>query len=89
MFQLWFGVPAPTDYRSSQRLVGSSPFPTFFAQMLRRKVLLQPPQEGLFLISGAHTDEDVAWTLALAEEAMPEVAQAVREGRVGPTGGVR
>ena len=57
--------------------------------MLKRKVLLQPPQEGLFLISGAHTDEDVASTLEHAEEAMPAVAQAVREGRVGPTGGVR
>jgi glutamate-1-semialdehyde 2,1-aminomutase len=89
LFQLWFGSPPPTDYRSSQRLVQSSPFPTFFAEMLRRKVLLQPPQEGLFLISGAHTDEDVASTLVLAEEAMPAVADAVREGRVGPTGGVR
>jgi hypothetical protein len=57
--------------------------------MLRRKVLLQPPQEGLFLISGAHTDEEIAWTLVLAEEAMPAVADAVREGHVGPTGGVR
>ena len=89
MFQLWFGAPAPTEYRSSQRLVASSPFPTFFAEMLKRKVLLQPPQEGLFLISGAHTDEDLASTLEHAEEAMPAVAQAVREGRVGPTGGVR
>jgi glutamate-1-semialdehyde aminotransferase len=89
MFQLWFGSPPPTEYRSSQRLVRSSPFPTFFAEMLRRKVLLQPPQEGLFLISGAHTDEDIAWTLVLAEEAMPAVAEAVREGRIGPTGGVR
>jgi glutamate-1-semialdehyde 2,1-aminomutase len=89
MFQLWFGDPPPTDYRSAQRLVQSSPFPAFFEEMLRRKVLLQPPQEGLFLISGAHTDEDIAWTLVLAEEAMPAVADAVREGRVGPTGGVR
>lgn len=89
LFQLWFGTPAPTDYRSSQRLVESSPFPTFFAEMLRRRVLLQPPQEGLFLISGAHTDEDIARTLMLAQDAMPAVADAVREGRVGPTGGVR
>jgi glutamate-1-semialdehyde 2,1-aminomutase len=89
MFQLWFGSPAPTDYRSSQTLVQSSPFPRFFAEMLRRKVLLQPPQEGLFLISGAHTDEDIALTLARAEEAMPAVSDDVREGRVGPTGGVR
>jgi glutamate-1-semialdehyde 2,1-aminomutase len=89
LFQLWFGGPAPTEYRSSQRLVATSPFPTFFAEMLARKVLIQPPQEGLFLISAAHTDEDVEQTLAVADEAMPAVARAVEEGRVGPTGGVR
>lgn len=89
LFQLWFGVPPPTEYRSSQQLVASSPFPVFFAELLARKVLIQPPQEGLFLISGAHTDDDVKQTLALAEEAMPAVAQAVENGRVGPTAGVR
>jgi glutamate-1-semialdehyde 2,1-aminomutase len=89
MFQLWFGSPPPTDYRASQQLVRSSPFPTLFAEMLARKVLIQPPQEGLFLISGAHTDDDITSTLSLAEEAMPAVADAVRDGRVGPTGGAR
>jgi len=89
LFQLWFGAPAPTEYRSSQRLVATSPFPTFFAEMLARKVLIQPPQEGLFLISAAHTDEDVEHTLTVADEVMPAVVRAVEEGRVGPTGGVR
>ena len=89
MFQLWFGGPPPTEYRSSQRLVSASPFPTFFTELLERRVLIQPPQEGLFLMSGAHTDADVDRTLELAEEVMPEVARAVAAGRVGPTGGVR
>ncbi len=89
LFQLWFGDQAPTEYRSSQELVAQSPFPLFQRELLARGVLLQPPQEGLFLISGAHTDSDVDHTLAVAAEVMPAVARAVAEGRVGPTGGVR
>jgi glutamate-1-semialdehyde 2,1-aminomutase len=89
LFQVWFGSPAPTEYRSSQELVARSPFPIFFAEMLARKILIQPPQEGLFLMSAAHSDEDVAHTLEVADEVMPTVAQAVEEGRIGPTGGVR
>jgi glutamate-1-semialdehyde 2,1-aminomutase len=89
LFQLWFGERPPTDYRSSQALVAASPFPIFFQELLARRILIQPPQEGLFLISAGHTDEDVAHTLAVADDVMPEVARAVREGRVGPKGGVR
>jgi hypothetical protein len=40
-------------------------------------------------MSGAHTDEDVDRTLELAADAMPAVARAAAEGRLGPTGGVR
>jgi glutamate-1-semialdehyde 2,1-aminomutase len=89
LFQLWFGAPAPTEYRSSQELVARSPFPTFQAEMLERRVILQPPQEGLFLMSAAHSDADVDRTLELAAEAMPAVARAASEGRFGPKGGVR
>ena len=89
MFQLWFAAAPPTDYRSSQRLVATSPFPTFFRELLARGVLIQPPQEGLFLMSAAHTDDDVEQTLNAAREAMPAVARAVSEGRIGSTGGVR
>ncbi len=89
MFQLWFAEAPPTDYRSSQEVVAASPFPTFSRAMLEERILLQPPQEGLFLMSGAHTDEDVELTLAAAERVMGTVAAAVADGDVGPTGGVR
>jgi glutamate-1-semialdehyde 2,1-aminomutase len=89
LFQLWFGAPAPTDYRSSQQLVATSPFPILFNELLARKILIQPPQEGLFLISAAHTDADVDHTLQVADEVMPAVAAAVADGRAGPAGGVR
>ncbi len=87
--QLWFAPKPPGDYREAIALAQRSPFPTFFAELLDRGVLVQPPQEGLFLISGAHSDEDVETTLELAAEAMPAVARAAAEGRVGPMGGVR
>ncbi len=89
MFQLWLGGPAPTDYRSGQALVAESPFPAFFAEMLEQRVIVQPPQEGLFLASGAHTDDDIDRTLEAAAAVMPAVARAAEEGRRGPTGGVR
>src|SRR5205807_1374035 len=89
LFQLWFGGPPPTEYRSSQRLVAGSPFPTFFTELLERRVIVQPPQEGLFLMSGAHTDADVDQTVERAAAIMSEVARAAAEGRVGPSGGVR
>jgi len=73
MFQLWLGGPAPTDYRSGQALVAASPFPTFFAEMLEQRVIVQPPQEGLFLLSSAHTDEDIETTVRAFREVAPSL----------------
>jgi hypothetical protein len=50
---------------------------------------LQPPQEGLFLSSGAHTGADTDEVLDVAREVMPIVADAIEKGEVGPVGGVR
>jgi len=74
---------------TAQQLVAASPFPTFQAAMLERLIIIQPPQEGLFLMSAAHSDADVEHTLEVAAEVMPLVGQAIAEGRVGPAGGVR
>lgn len=89
MFQLWFAPAPPRTYREAVQLASLSPFPTLYRELLERCVLIQPPQEGLFLLSGAHTEADVEETLERVQDAMPAVAQAVAEGRVGPTGGVR
>ncbi len=90
LFQLWLGSSEPpTDYRSAQALVATSPFTTFRNEMLERRVIIQPPQEGLFLISAAHSDEDVNLTLEAAADVMPAVAAAIAAGEVGPGGGVR
>jgi glutamate-1-semialdehyde 2,1-aminomutase len=89
LFQLWFAESPPTNYREAIAIVEQSPFPTFQRELLERGILIQPPQEGLFLPSAAHTDDDVDLTLQRAAEAMPAVVQAVGEGRVGPRGEVR
>jgi glutamate-1-semialdehyde 2,1-aminomutase len=89
LFQLWFAAAPPRDYREALGLTAKSPFPTLYAEFLDRGVIIQPPQEGLFLISAAHTDDDVDQTLAIASEVMPLVARAAAEGRIGPSGGVR
>jgi glutamate-1-semialdehyde 2,1-aminomutase len=89
LFQLWFADAAPRDYRSAQAIVATSPFPILQAELLERRIIVQPPQEGLFLPSGVHTDEDVDRTLEATAQAMPAVVEAVEGGRVGPRGGVR
>jgi glutamate-1-semialdehyde 2,1-aminomutase len=89
MFQLWFAAEPPPGYRAAHAVVAGSPFPTLYAELRERGILIQPPQEGLFFVSGAHTDADIDRTLAAAAEAMPAVAAAAERGDVGPRGGVR
>jgi glutamate-1-semialdehyde 2,1-aminomutase len=89
MFQLWFAPQPPAGYRPAHEVVAASPFPTLYAELRERGVLIQPPQEGLFFLSGGHTDADIDRTLAAAADAMPAVAAALERGDVGPRGGVR
>ncbi|HEY3764295.1 MAG TPA: aspartate aminotransferase family protein [Gaiellales bacterium] len=89
MFQLWFAPEPPSGYRPAHDFVAASPFPTLYAELRERGVLIQPPQEGLFFLSGGHTDADIDRTLDAAAEAMPAVAAALQRGDVGPRGGVR
>jgi glutamate-1-semialdehyde 2,1-aminomutase len=89
LFQLWFAPESPADYRTAHGIVQRSPFPVLFAALRERGILIQPPQEGLFLTSGAHTDADIDRTLEAAAAAMPAVAEAIERGAVGPTGGLR
>jgi glutamate-1-semialdehyde 2,1-aminomutase len=89
LFQLWFSVAPPRDYREANGIVARSPFFTLYRELRERGVLIQPPQEGLWLMSAAHTDADIDRTLEAAADAMPAVAQALEEGTVGPMGGLR
>jgi glutamate-1-semialdehyde 2,1-aminomutase len=89
LFQLWFSPHPPNDYREANAIVAGSPFYALYRELRDRGVLIQPPQEGLWLMSGAHTDADIDRTLEAAADAMPAVAAALAEGSVGPMGGLR
>jgi glutamate-1-semialdehyde 2,1-aminomutase len=89
LFQLWFSPHPPNDYREANAIVAGSPFYALYRELRDRGVLIQPPQEGLWLTSGAHTDADIDRTLEAAADAMPAVAAALAEGSVGPMGGLR
>jgi glutamate-1-semialdehyde 2,1-aminomutase len=89
LFQLWFAPQPPADYREAHAIASASPFFTLYRELRDRGVLIQPPQEGLWLSSGAHTDADIDRTLEAAADAMEAVAAAKAAGRVGPMGGLR
>ncbi len=89
MFQLWFSAAPPRDYREAHAIAEASPFFTLYRELRERGVLIQPPQQGLWLSSGAHTDHDVDRTLEAASDGMAAVAAAARRGEVGPMGGLR
>ena len=89
MFQLWFAPAPPGDYREAHAIAAPSPFFALHAYLRAHGVLIQPPQEGLFLTSAAHTDEHIDQTLAVAADAMQAVAAAVDRGDVGAKGGLR
>ncbi len=89
MFQLWFSDAPPRDYREGHAIAEASPFFALHAELRARGVIIQPPQEGLFLLSAAHTDDDIDKVLEVAAEAMPAVAAAADRGEVGPKGGLR
>jgi glutamate-1-semialdehyde 2,1-aminomutase len=89
LFQLWFAPDPPRDYRRAHTVIANSPFATLHAELRDRGILIQPPQEGLVLMSGAHSDADVDRTIEAAADAMPAVAAAAERGEVGPRGGVR
>jgi len=68
MGQLWFAPRAPTTYRQSVELVAASPFFTLYEEFRRRGVIIQPPQEGLFFVSSAHSDADIERTIEILNQ---------------------
>jgi glutamate-1-semialdehyde 2,1-aminomutase len=75
MFQLWFCEPdqLPHDYRTAVPILKSSPFGTFWQGLMSRGVLVQPRQDNLFLLSTAHTQADIDFTLEAAEATLKDM----------------
>lgn len=89
MFQLWFSAAPPTNYREGYEISKHSPFAALHQDFRRNGILTQPPQEGLFLLSGAHADTDIDRTLEAAPSAMQAAAESLQRGEVGRKGGLR
>ena len=72
MFQLWFceQKELPRDYREAAPIIKRSPFSKFWQGLMERGVMVQPRQDNLFLLSTAHTEQDVQTTLEAAEAAL-------------------
>jgi glutamate-1-semialdehyde 2,1-aminomutase len=65
----WFFTPGPvTDWTSASQC-DTAAFGRFFRAMLDKGVYLPPSQFEAAFLSAAHTEEDVAQTIAAAKEA--------------------
>jgi len=75
VFQLWFSDRPIRNWRDAQRYAREDLFTRWWQEMLLRGILFHPSQyENLFL-SLVHTPDDVAETLAAAEESFAVVAR--------------
>jgi len=73
LFQVWFAERAPKDYREALPIMENNPYMSWWAGLISRGLLVQPGQDKLWLISGAHSGGDVDETLAKAEDALKEL----------------
>jgi glutamate-1-semialdehyde 2,1-aminomutase len=74
-----FFTTAPVrDYESALQ-ANTASYATFFKGMLGRGIYPPPSQFEAWFLSAAHTDRDVAKTIAAAQGAMKEVAKSARQ----------
>jgi glutamate-1-semialdehyde 2,1-aminomutase len=73
MFTFFFTPGTVTDWDSA-KVCDTARFGRFFRGMLERGVYLAPSQFEAAFVSAAHTDEDIARTIAAAAEAIRESA---------------
>src|SRR5947207_11609258 len=69
MFTFFFTEQPVTDWESAKRS-DTAKFGKFFRHMLERGIYLAPSQFEAAFLSAAHTDEDVAKTVAAARESL-------------------
>lgn len=73
VMQLWFADQPIRNYRDAARHARHDVFRTWWEEMLDRGVLFHPGAFENLFISFAHTDDDIAQTVAIAGEAMRAV----------------
>ncbi len=73
VMQLWFADKPIRNYRDAARYARHDVFRTWWEEMLDRGVLFHPGAFENLFISFAHTEDDIAQTVAIAGEAMRAV----------------
>jgi glutamate-1-semialdehyde 2,1-aminomutase len=73
VLQIWFEDRPIVDYRDAMTRSGSAIYPHFVKAMYKRGVMFNASQAGVWLISTAHSEEDINFTLNAAREAIQEV----------------
>jgi glutamate-1-semialdehyde 2,1-aminomutase len=77
MFGLFFAAQPVTDYESAKKSdVGA--FNTYFHAMLAQGVYLAPSQFEAAFVSAAHSDDDIAATIAASAAAFAKVAEYLK-----------
>ena len=73
LLTIFFSEAAVTDYASAKKS-DTGKFGRFFQEMLKRGILLPPSQYEALFVSAAHSDDDIAQTLAAVTEASQSIA---------------
>jgi glutamate-1-semialdehyde 2,1-aminomutase len=84
MFTLFFCGQPVTDYESAKRS-DTARFGRFFRSMLKQGIYLAPSQFEAAFLSAAHTDEDLARTIAAAAQAFAESADGPKHQKPAST----
>ncbi|HET9110729.1 MAG TPA: glutamate-1-semialdehyde 2,1-aminomutase [Ktedonobacterales bacterium] len=79
MFTTFFAAGPVTD-ETTAKTSDTQAFATFFGSLLDQGVYIAPSQFEAGFVSLAHSDDDIARTVAAAQEAMRQVAARAREG---------
>ncbi|MCY0870062.1 MAG: glutamate-1-semialdehyde 2,1-aminomutase [Firmicutes bacterium] len=75
-FAVYFAVDRVRDYDAAKRADGEQ-FARFFRNMLQRGVMLAPSKFEAWFVSLAHTDDDIADTLAAVDESLEAVRRSI------------
>jgi glutamate-1-semialdehyde 2,1-aminomutase len=72
LLTLFFAAGPVRDYAAA-KTSDTARFASFFREMLARRFLLPPSQFEALFVSAAHTDSDIAATIAAARESLKAV----------------
>ena len=71
--QMWFEETPVVDYRDGASRHSFDVYPYFAKALYSRGVAINPSQTGVWYISTAHSEKDIDFTVAAAEDAMREI----------------